>query len=270
MTQREFELADAMQVRVLETNLLHASDVIYWLDGSTAEAVDDMARIDHALELNISQKPRAVQLLNSVGKTAFWSTPETPMFEGRTTEADRVAPTVPNFVVAGSVADNSGRFNPQAFEVTLGSGDGHAVVLYPAPIGVRVLSGGSAQGRVVFDDSGKPLVWGLLSLTVTVGLGEILEFKGQTDAHGDFVIAFTRLPPLPISVNAYNAELRIKGLASAEGQQPVNISDLVDLEVESISDPDDFAISIPFVIRPGEIKRIKSVNKSFIAVQTAN
>ena len=57
MAQREFELADAIQVRVLETNLLHASDVIYWLDGSTAEAVSDMTRIDHSLELSITQKP---------------------------------------------------------------------------------------------------------------------------------------------------------------------------------------------------------------------
>lgn len=270
MAQREFELADAIQVRVLETNLLHASDVIYWLDGSTAEAVSDMTRIGYSLEVNVTQKPRAVQLLNSAGKTAFWSTPVTPMFEGRTTEADRVAPAVPNFVIAGSVVDNSGRFNPQAFSVTLGAGTGQAVVLYPAPVGVRIASGGAAQGRVVFSDSGKPLVWGLLSLRVTVGLGDPLEFKGQTDANGDFVLPLTRLPPLPLSVNEYAAELRITGLASASVEQSVNITDLVDLKLESSSVPDAFAIAIPLVIRPGEIKRIKSVNKSFIAVQIAN
>lgn len=266
-TTSKFELADATRVRVLETNLLHANDVIYWLDGSSANNVADMTRIGHALELDITEKPRAIKLLNSAGKTAFWSTPTTPMVNGATTEAQRQRPAVLPFSVAGSVTDLTGTFNPAAFELTLGSGDGHAVVLFPSPAGVRIPVAGAVQGQVKFADSGAPLIWGLLTLTVTLGLGETINFQGQTNAKGDFVLALKRLPPLPLSVSSYSAELRIQGLASANAQQPINIADLIALELESTSVQDDFSALIPLTIRPGEIKRITSFNSSFIAVQ---
>ncbi len=264
----EFELTDATQVRVLETNILHASDVIYWLDGSSANDIADMTRIGYSLDLSITQKPRAVKLLNSAGKTAFWSTPTEPMVAGTTTEAQRQRPAVAPFVVAGSVADTMGLFNPAAFELSLGSGDGHAVVLFPTPVGVRIPAAGAVQGQVKFAASGAPLIWGLLTLTITLGLGETINFQGQTNTKGDFVLALKRLPPLPLSVTEYSAELRITGLASTTADQPLKIADLVALELGSPSVQDVFSTAIPLTIRPGEIKRITSFNSSFIAVQT--
>ncbi len=265
----EFELSDATHVRVLETNLLHASDVIYWLDGASASNIVDMTRIQHSLELTLTKKPAALKSISTIGKTAFWSTPTTPMVSGTTTDTQRQKPATQDFVVAGSIVDNRGRFNPAAFEFTLGGGNGQTVVLFPAPAGVRVPAGGALQGRVVFANNSMPLIWGLLNLTVTIGLAETLSFQGQTDAKGDFIIALTRLPPLPLSATEYNADLTIKGLASANARQPVKLVDLLALKLESTTVPADFVTTIPLVIRPGEIKRINSVNKSSIAVQTA-
>lgn len=268
-TTTEFELADATRVRVLETNILHASDVIYWLDASSAESLADMSRIAYPLDLVITQKPSAIKLFNSAGKTAFWSTPTQPMVDGVTTDIQRQRSVVDPFVIAGIVSDNSGRFNPAAFSLTLGSGNGSAVKLFPAPAAVRVSAGGAIQGHVAFASNNAPLVWGLLTLTVSLGLGETIRFQGQTDSRGDFLLALKRLPPLPLSVTEFSAELTIQGLANAVASVPINIDDLVPLELESASVQNDFVSSIPLAIRPGEAQRITSFNKSFIAVQTA-
>ena len=265
----EFELAEATSVRVLETNLLHASDVIYWLDGSSADTTEEMTRIGFTLALNLTQIPRAVKLFNSAGKTAFWSTPTEPMVAGVATQEQRLRPAAPSFVVAGNVEDLAGRFNPAAFELTLGNGNGHSVVLFPTPVGVHVPPAGVIHGQVKFANTGAPLVWGLLTLTIALGLNESIQFHGQTNADGDFVIALKRLPPLSLSVKSYSAELSIKGLASCKATTPIDISNLVALKVESTSLHDDFATSMPLTIRPGEIKRIKSFESNFIAVQTA-
>jgi hypothetical protein len=265
---KEFEVADANHVRVLETNLLHASDVIYWLDGSTASNVADMTRIGAPLQIAFSDKPRAVKFLHTAGKTAFWQTPTEPMVVGYATEAQRVRPAVPNFAVAGQVADARGRYNPQLFSVTLGAGNGQAVVLYPSPPAVKLVPAGIIQGRIVIEATQQPLSWGLLTLTVTVALGETIIFRGQTDAKGDFVIALTRLPPLPLSVTNYAAVLRIDGDLSAIATKLIKLADLVAIELESTTDAGAFANEIPLAIIPGEIKRIKSLSKNYIAVRS--
>lgn len=268
-TTTEFELADATRVRGLETNILHASDVIYWLDGSSADNLADMSRIAHPLDLMITQKPSAIKMFNSAGKTAFWPMPVQAMLDGVTTDIQRQRSLVEPFVIAGIVSDNRGRFNPAAFSLTLGSGNGGAVKLFPAPAAVRVTVGGAILGHVAFANNNAPLAWGLLTLTVNLDLGETVRFQGQTDGKGDFVIALKHLPPLPLSVTEYTAILTLQGLASATASAPVNINDVQPLQLESASVQNDFVSSVALAIRPGESQRITSFNKSFIAVQTA-
>lgn len=264
----EFELADATQVRVLETNLLHASDVIYWLDGSSADSVAAMSRIEIPLQITFTEKPKAIQYLHSLGKTAFWQTPTQPMHPGTTTDADRTRPAQPLFDVAGSVYDPRQLFNPAAFDVTLGSGDGHGVVLYPSPLGVKAGAGGVIQGRILKAVDSEPLVWGLLSLDVTVGLNETVTFVGQTDAKGDFRIALKRLPPLPLNTAEYNATLSISGDMAASATEPAAVSGFVALNVESTTQAGNFSQQVALTVRPGLQQRINSMNKLFIAVQT--
>jgi hypothetical protein len=264
----KFELADATRVRVMETNLLHASDVIYWLDGSSASSPAAMSRIELPLQVTFTEKPKVIHYLHSIGKTAFWQTPTQPMHSGITTDAQRARPAQAPFNVVGTVYDPRRLFNPALFDLTLGSGNGHGVVLYPSPFGVTQCAGGVIQGCVLKAINGEPLAWGLLTLTVTVGMGETISFIGQTDAKGDFRIALKRLPPLPLNTTEYNATLGISGDMVATAQEPANTADFVALNVESTTQAGNFSQQVALTVRPGLQQRINSFNKLFIAVQT--
>jgi hypothetical protein len=263
----DFELADATHVRVLETNLLHASDAIFWLDASSAEDAEAMSRIQHPLEILFLEKPKAVKHLHSLGKTAFWKTPTEPMHEGVTTDNQRARPVQTPFVVSGRVNDPLKRFNPAAFEVNLGSGNGHSVMLYPTPFGVKTSSAGAVYGRVCWAADERPLIWGMLLLEITVGLGEIIRFRAQTDANGDFRLSLNRLPPLPLSATEFSATLTIEGDTAAEAATPLDVSSLVSLALESATAAGNFAEQMALEIQPGFNQRIQSADRLFIAVQ---
>ncbi|ACE85420.1 hypothetical protein [Cellvibrio japonicus] len=264
----EFELADANHVRVLETNLLHSSDVIYWLDGASAEQASAMARIDIPLAIRFTQKPRSLKFLHSLGKTAFWQTPVEDMHEGVANEAQRARPVQPPLVVRGEVSDPRGRYNPAAFEASLGAGNGQPVVLYPSPLGVRPGAGGVLFGRVSMASSLAPLLWGLLELEVALGLSQTQTYRAQTDAKGDFRIALDRLPPLPQGTTHYNASLRILGNPAATVDTPVAVGELPALALESFTQQDSFSQDQSLTVRPALHQRLQSANKTFIAVQT--
>jgi hypothetical protein len=225
-----------------------------------------MTRISSPLTIEFTQKPTAIKHLHSAGKTAFWQTPAQPMHMGQTTDAERARPVQAPFVVAGSAFDPSRKFNPVAFELSLGAGNGQAVLLYPSPLAPCV--GGYIQGRVFFANNGQPLIWGLLNLEVTVGLGETLTFRGQTDAKGDFRLALKRLPPLPLNTTEFSAILSIQGDAASSADAPADTSTYVDLELESATQAGDFNLGMDIAVSPGQPFRINSMNKLFIAVQT--
>jgi hypothetical protein len=265
---RTAEMAPATSVRVLETNILHASDVIYWLDGTSAEDEADMQRIQRPLEVAFTEKPRSIQVLQGAGKTALWRTPEEPMIEGRATEVERARPAQADFVVAGRVRDTSGRFNPRRFERTLGDGTGAVVVLYPSLPGTASAVGGSLFGAVRWADTERALPWALLELVVEVSTNNTLTFRAQANAKGDFKMALTRLPPLPESASEYTADLRILAGDTANAEEPSDPDTFTEVELESTSAGDAFATTLPLTIRAGEIKRINSFNKTYIAAQT--
>jgi hypothetical protein len=265
---KEFELADATHVRVLETNLLHASDVIYWLDASSAEDEDAMSRVQHPLDISFNTKPKTVKYLHSLGRTAFWKTPEEPMHEGVISDAQRARPAQTPFLVSGQVRDPQKRFNPIAFAVNLGSGDGHAVALYPTPFGVKATVAGLIYGQVRWAADNRPLIWGMITLIVNIGMSETLSFRAQTDANGDFRLSLNRLPPLPLSTTEFSATLSVEGDPDAAASTPLDVSALVTLTLESATAAGDFAEELALEIQPGVHQRINSANRLFIAVQT--
>jgi hypothetical protein len=214
------------------------------------------------------EKPKTIHYLHSIGKTAFWQTPTQPMHPGKTTDTERARPAQAPFNVVGTVYDPRRIFNPVVFDLTLGSGNGHGVVLYPSPFGVNNCAGGLIQGCVLKATNNEPLVWGLLTLTVTLGMGETITFVGQTDAKGDFRIALKRLPPLPLNTTEYNATLSISGDMAATAVDPANTADFVALDIESTTEADEFSQEVALTLRPGLQQRINSINKLFIAVQT--
>lgn len=263
------ELAEANSVRVLETNVLHASDVIYWLNGASAENEADMQRVPYPLQVRFTERPRDVNILHGSGRTALWRNPEEPMIAGRATEAQRTRPAMPEFTVAGEVRDPLGRFNPVLFSATLGAGNGVAVVLYPSLLGTgRVLSG-VLQGSLQFAGSGLPVAWALLELQVALTGSETLIFRAQADAHGDFRVALRRLPPLPESITAYSGSLRVSADVDASSSAVPDISSFVAMNLESSSSAGDFLAELNVQIRPGETIRVNSFNKNHLSIQTA-
>ncbi|MEK9766863.1 MAG: hypothetical protein VW274_10350, partial [Thalassolituus sp.] len=59
-------------VNVFESTILHASDQIFWLDGSTEETTEKMRRIASQLQLELTQSPRDLSVRHGSGKTVFW------------------------------------------------------------------------------------------------------------------------------------------------------------------------------------------------------
>ncbi|MFA5531922.1 MAG: hypothetical protein WDA11_14820, partial [Thiohalomonadaceae bacterium] len=157
-------------VKVLETNVVHASDVVYWLDGSSAETPEEMLRIQKPLALQITKGPQDLGSVNGVGKTAFFRRP-TKMVAGIATEADKSLPEKKTFVVAGVVSDPAGLYIPRRFQIDAGNGTGHGLELYPSPLGARFGPAGGLQGTLRYSTSDNPVAWALLTLTVTTALG---------------------------------------------------------------------------------------------------
>jgi len=151
-------------LKVLETNILHASDVIFWLDGTTAETPSDMLRIAQPLALQLTTRPRDLLVVHGSGKTAFMRRPGTPIINGSATAADKQRPVQPTFAVAGIVSDPEGRYVPRRFSIVAGNGVGHGLVVYPTPLGTRISPAGGLIGTLRFNGSKAPVPWARLTL----------------------------------------------------------------------------------------------------------
>lgn len=254
-------------VRVLETNILHASDVIYWLDGSSAADQSEMERLDHVLSVTLDTFPADMQLLHTPGKTALWRKLAGSVVPGVAAEAVKEKPAETPYSLSGTVSDVQRRFISRRFEIQAGGGLGQAIVLYPTPFGTRLGRGGALRGTLRFDGSETPVVWALLTLTVNLNLGATLVCRAQSDAHGDFIIALHRLPPLPQGTDRYSATLSIQALADARPEQPVDPTDLVAMNLGELTTNDSFAAAIDLSVVPGEIALIRSSNRHHLAVQ---
>lgn len=149
-------------VLVKETPDLHGSDVIRWLDGTSAADLDlaRMAPLDRPLAVIFSTRPLDLEWLHKRGRTALWRKPAADIVGGEASEAQRSRPALPLFRIAGSVSDPSGSWHPRAFDLTLGEGTGRALVLYPTPHATRLGSGGGLFGSLRFDGGEDPALAG--------------------------------------------------------------------------------------------------------------
>ena len=255
------------RVNVLETNILHASDVIYWLDGSSAPDPNAMLRLPAALELQLTTRPGDLLVVNSVGKTAFLRRPQNPIVAGSASEADLQPSISPTFTIAGIVSDSSGRYIARRFSIAAGNGAGHGLVLYPSPLGSRFGPAGGVLGTLRFSTSGAPVPWAMLTLTVTTTLGATLIFRAQANGQGDFMLPLTRLPPLPEGITDYAATLTVSALASAVAASPVDPAELVAMALGDLAADAVFADPISLTLVPGEIRLLRSSSQNHLTVQ---
>ncbi|MCB1852901.1 MAG: carboxypeptidase regulatory-like domain-containing protein [Gammaproteobacteria bacterium] len=253
--------------RILETNILHASDVIFWLDGSSAEQQSAMLRLPTALQLQLTTAPDDLRMVNGVGKTAFLRRPTTPIIPGVATAADRQPPVTPSYPIAGSVSDTSGHYLPRLFAIDAGNAVGHGLVIYPSPLGSKLGPAGGLLGTLRFDPAGTPAAWALLTLSVTTALGAMLTFRGQANGAGDFILPLKRLPPLPEGIASYSATLAVAALQSASASEPIDPADLLPMALGDLAVDATFSDPISLSLVPGEVRLIRSSSQDHLAVR---
>ena len=266
--EEQSEWADANYVEVLETDVLHVSDVIYWLDGSSAEEQADMRQIEVPLEIIVTDKPRNASVLSKPGKTAVTRRSNDPMVEGYATETQRTRAAQDNFTFSGEVWDRSRRYNPSSFNVTLGSANGQAVVLYPTPFGAQMAKQNCLFGRIVDNNSGDPVLWALMTLTVTIQGPDTMVFRAQSDNKGDFLMSFKGLPSLPQGINNYAASLAITAdLSHTEDSLP-DPSSFTAMNIESASVADSYGATQALTVQPGLRTRLSSATGNDLLIES--
>jgi len=255
-----------MRIQILETNVLHASAVLYWLDGTSDEDPAKMLRVPAPLALQLTTRPEDLRIVHRAGKTALLRRPTGGMVVGIASEADRQPPVTDTFTVAGVVSDPAGRFNPRRFSVTAGNASGHTVVVYPSPSGSAIGLGGGLVGTLRFQATGAPAPWSLLKLDVTPAVGPVISFRCQADRAGDFVLPLQRLPTLPEGIEVYQAALSVRALTAATPATPLDPADLTPMRLGSLESDDSFAESIPLQLIPGGVRLLRSSSKEHLAI----
>ena len=257
--------------KILETHISHGSDILYWLDGSTAEEPAQMRRLPHPVLFELSSKPRDVQIRQVPGKTALWRRSVADIIDGEASEADRRFVDAGSFTLAGTAYDSRGIYNPRTFSITAGAGGvqiaGHGLVMYPSPLGTRFGKVGGLVATLRFADDERVVPWALLTAVVDIPGNGHQTYRAQADHRGDVLLPLHRLPPLPEGVSEYSIILGVEALASASAQTPLNTDDLVAMDLESLTSVGTFSDPIGFSVVPGEIRLIRSANKDHLAVQ---
>ncbi len=261
------------ELKVLETSLLHGSDILYWLDGTSADTTARMQRVAHELIFDISEKPNDLNIRQAPGKTVLWRSSAATIIPGEASEADKGFIDGGSFTLAGTVYDNKGYYNPRTFSVTAGASsipiNGQGLIVYPTPFGTRFGKGGGLVATLRFTGDERVVPWALLTAVVTVpGLGT-QTYRGQTDRNGDVLLPLHRIPPLPEGITEYSVDLAVEALLTANPSEPIDTSDLAPFAVESLDVAGSFSNPIVFSIVPGEIQVIRSANKRYLAVQTS-
>ncbi|HSX85385.1 MAG TPA: hypothetical protein VLE50_08245, partial [Cellvibrio sp.] len=200
-------------------------------------------------------------------------------------ETDFTRPVADTYPLRGRISPARHYFNPRLFSIDAGQGAGHWLALYRSPSGTVIPSAGALIGTVVYDAEDnqplKPAAWALVTAVVTPTVGDPLRFIAQADAHGDFILPLNRMPALAKDApsSTYAAVLTVQMAVfdeEADNEEENTNSDdnnvidpdqLVDADIESFTEGDDFLPSIELAVTPGNAMRITSQDKNFIVLR---
>jgi hypothetical protein len=291
-------------VRVGETLVLHAADLLRWRDGTSAADPNDataMRLLNWPVRVAFDAPPADLAWLHKPGQTALWRRPTQDIVHGLATDADRQRPGPTPFALQGTVVDATGAFQPRRFSLMAGSAQGHDLVLYPSTQGTRFGSGGGLTGSLRFDllaqhlpdpdaeptpepfllDPRRPAAWALIEVAVTVGDGDLRRFRAQAGPLGDFRLSLWRLPPLPAGTAAYAAELSVRAALTALDRAPLDPTALAEMSVASLPpapDPtaapptlpaDAFGPTLALSLVPGAVQRVPTAAPHRLALRPA-
>lgn len=255
-------------VNVHETEIHHAMDALLWVDASSSENTAKKTRIEKIMHVQLDSQAKPMKKVNKAGAIVFWFNDAGAVEKGSTTDAQRIRPAAAPILLSGQIGDPSNHFQPRLFSLSVGSGEGHTIDLYPSPSYVRLNSAGGVIGNIAqtVDGNVKSVPWGIVELVVETAPAQFMTFTGQADSKGDFRIALTRLPPLPESVDFYEAELSVKADLNTSDNSPIDPDSLPAVNAGR-EDAAPFVSAIELNISPGEIRHIKSSGLSYLALQ---
>lgn len=268
-------------VRVVETPMHHASDVLTWLDGGRDDGQGNLPRVDRPLTVTLSTAPRDLQLVQRPGRSLVWRRSQAelhPVVAGPSSDEQRQRPDAATFPLAGRVEDPGGHYNPRLFSVTAGAANGHALALYPTPAATLTGAAGGLQLALRYADAdappddrfraSRPAAWARVSVQVTPSLGPAQHYQAQADARGECRIALRRVPQLGLDPVApdYAALLTVRA-------DPATLNDpAVDpdaLPTRQLGDPDNagaFIDQVSFRFRPGQLLSLTSHGKDYLVL----
>lgn len=245
-------------IRIHETLVRHASDVIRWRD-ATGRDDEFRAADDATLQIQLAEETDAfdVTLTHKPGVSVVWRkrfSEERPMRftidqPGRPSEDAIRRPDEVSFVLKGRVSDLNSRFNPRHFELTLGNHQYPLIDLYRTPDATPVSQNKVLQGLLRFEkqpseSTALPASWALITLEVELTTtGDRFRFHGQADIDGFFRLPVTRLSTAMLS-SGFTAHFSVQ---ADRLQSRVSVPDPATMTRRDIQPPSggDFVPDLP-------------------------
>jgi hypothetical protein len=189
-----------------------------------------------------------------------------PMFfAGQASEAQlSTPPTLPAITVTGTAQARDGRFHPRRFSVTPGRAAPSYVAFRPSLQATDITEAGALIAHLQWQGAGAAS-WSVVTLACTRN-GTALGFSGQADVHGDVIVPFTGLPPLPASQTSDSMTMTVRGDPTQSGQA---IGDPDALKAVRLATSGTFAAQQTLTIVRGQIATAASLGVSGFTLQAA-
>ncbi len=260
-----------MKAKVMESVILHASDAIYWVDGSGLTPTRPRQPVPQRLSLTLDKPPSNLKLVEKAGAVLLWRN-QGNVVAGKATDAQKKREPENTYPIKGQITDPSQVFNPRSFELTAGNAVGREVLVYRSPFGTRTRKQGFLFGTLIYQDLvdqnqvNKPASWALLELSVTVITQPQVKkqtFQAQADGNGDFVLSLGGLPFIKKDATnkTYSAILKIKGAHDASDAEFFDPDKLEAFKIKA-DDSENFSTELALELTPDSILRITSKSAS--------
>lgn len=291
------------ELKPLYRAIFPATNILQWLDGSSAAEHADMAPVLRRLQVVLDDPsaehpappPADLKILFREGGFAFWQTGDArEVVEDRAGEADYLLAPRPAYRLRGTVSDPRDDYSPRRFDVEVPAIAAPSpaaraaidnVVLYPTPKGARPGPGGAIRGTLRWqagpgETRGARVPWALVEVTLAADSSVV--FRALSDRNGDFVLAMPRLPAVSEGIPTQAVELAVRATAAAdpevwpsdpEGQPALDIGELK-LEypdeaptADPSPDPIPFSDQPGLAVQPGKTGLIRTVQHDHVVIQ---
>lgn len=242
-------------IRVKETLIRQASDVICWLDATGREGQSAPVLNNLLVELDQDLPVKGLSLLHKPGCSIIWRSQlsdnqqlQRSIDSGRATEEQKQRPLEVSYLLKGTVSDPSGTFNPRVFQKNCGNNSYPQIALYRSPDGTRLSQHKALQGLLRYQKQAdeimaKPASWALVSLQVNLSsTGDSFIFNAQADSQGYFRLPLTRLSLTMLSMG-FTASLTVKADKTQSGSVFPDPDQMTAMQI-ALADSNIFAAGI--------------------------